>query len=323
MTSGNDFQHHDWVLQKTGATQIISFHLVQALWNGYGQLIRLGLRGGSKDSDILKLVQPPRLTEQTPSDKRKRRSYEVEMNWYGSGAKLCDDDSCRVAHCFAAEVVDEEALILLEDLAAAGFVCGSVPGIEETKSGLRWLANFHARFLGPKPEGLWEQGTYWHLATREEEWHKMPECALKEEAKALDGLLRGARYQSLVHGDAKPPNFCWNPNRQAAAFDFQYVGLGCGIRDVALFLDRCLGKEGCRKSDQEWLDKYFEYLRDAVSTLEPKLDFSDLEQEWRTLFPVAWSDYNRFKLGWGAPPELDPYSEHQLRLALEVVHSKP
>ena len=31
------------------------------------------------------------------------------------------------------------------------------------------LAELHARFLGEAPEGLWSEGSYWHLATRLDE----------------------------------------------------------------------------------------------------------------------------------------------------------
>ena len=57
------------------------------------------------------------------------------------------------------------------------------------------------------------------------------------EAPELDRRLRAARFQTLVHGDAKPANFCFDARRGAvAAVDFQYVGGGCGMKDVAYLL---------------------------------------------------------------------------------------
>lgn len=34
--------------------------------------------------------------------------------------------------------------------------------------------------------------------------------------------------------------------------------------------------------------------------LPPTIDKTALEAEWRELFPLAWTDYYRFELGWGS-----------------------
>lgn len=39
--------------------------------------------------------------------------------------------------------------------------------LARARAGLEWLARFHACFWQQTlPEGLWRQGTYWHLSTR-------------------------------------------------------------------------------------------------------------------------------------------------------------
>ena len=43
---------------------------------------------------------------------------------------------------------------------------------------------------------------------------------LKTYAAELDGLLRGAMYKTLLHGDAKPDNFCFGIHDSVAAVDF-------------------------------------------------------------------------------------------------------
>gem|GEM_PF-6732341 len=61
----------------------------------------------------------------------------------------------------------------------------------------------------------------------------------------VDRLLGQARFQTLVHGDAKHDNFCLAARANgAAAVDFQYVGRGPGIKDVAYFLASCLTPSG-------------------------------------------------------------------------------
>lgn len=282
--------NYDWVLRHTGARAVTSVSLIQELWGGCGQLLRVHLHDSS--SVVLKHVEPPAGT--SAGDQRKRHSYEVEWHWYRGPAQRCDE-SCRVARCLAAE----GPYLLLEDLIHAGFERIRPPREEHVKQGLRWLAHFHARFLGERPAGLWEEGTYWHLATRQDEWRRMPAGPLKDHAEELDRRLREARFQTVVHGDAKPSNFLWG-TQAAAAVDFQYVGVGCGIRDVAYFLD-C-----CSAHGPEWLDLYFETLQAGP----------ELEREWRALFPVAWSDYARFYQGWAGSSKLDAFSQRQLELAL-------
>lgn len=238
------------------------------------------------------------------------------MAFYQQAAPLLEN-SCRVARCHGTKTVGEGYLLLFEDLDEAGFRGCHRPGPEQTRAGLRWLANFHARFLDREIPGTWEQGGYWHLETRRSEWESMPAGSLKEMAGALDRCLRAARYQTLMHGDPKPPNFTWHASEGAAAVDFQYCGRGCGIRDVALFIDRCVGRGNCARLAASWLEVYFEFLGDAMEQNGQGSHSGALTKEWRALFPVAWSDYCRFALGWGSSKTLDPYSLRQVELAAE------
>lgn len=291
-----------WVLAQTGARALTEIIPLQRLWGGYGHLLRLGLDGAAWPSVILKQVEPPPGRDSL-SDRRKVRSYEVERSWYLGPARQCEE-SCRVARCLGAD----DSRLLLEDLEQAGYR----PGTPRLEDGLRWLASFHARFLGQSPEGLWDQGTYWHLATRPDEWQRLPDGPLKAAAATLDARLRSTRFPTLVHGDAKPSNFCWG-EPGGAAVDFQYVGPGCGIRDVAYFMDCCLGEVGCLQQSDTWLDFYFDRLRQALGNPD---FFPELESEWRGLFCVAWSDFCRFEQGWRGPAPLGPFTLEQLRLAL-------
>jgi len=329
----------DWLLRKTGAQAITEINRVQQLWGGYGELLRVGLSGSpGPTSVILKRVVPPGQTiygssglpgqtnhqsclprsRESSSDQRKSRSYEVEQAWYQGEALKCKD-CCRLAQCYAADTVGDARLLLLEDLFEAGFRPVRPPGMQEIRGGLGWLARFHARFLGARPEGLWQQGNYWHLDTRQEEYRRMPEGPLKQLAVQLDRRLKEAHYQTLLHGDAKPANFCWDATGTAAAVDFQYVGPGCGIQDVAYFLDCCLDEPGCEVAAAQWLDFYFSQLREALDLNGHGSVVSSLEQEWRGLYPVAWSDYGRFYQGWAPGGVLGGYSQMQLSRAQAAV----
>ena len=113
-----------------------------------------------------------------------------------------------------------------------------------------WLAHFHATFMGETPDGLWEVGSYWHLDTRPDELEALDDVHLKQAAGEIDALLRAARFQTFVHGDAKLANFCFSEDgTQVAAVDFQYVGGGCGMKDVAYFIGSCLYEEDCERHE--------------------------------------------------------------------------
>ncbi len=135
-------------------------------------------------------------------------------------------------------------------------------------------------------------------------------------------LLSGARHQTLVHGDAKLANSCFSPEgtsslSRVAAVDFQYVGGGCGMKDVAYFLGSCLDEAECEAREGELLDLYFDLLGSALGRLQPDVDAASVEREWRALFPVAWTDFHRFLKGWSPGHwKIHSYSE---RVAREVL----
>lgn len=226
------------------------------------------------------------LVQTDVSHARKCRSYDVEVEFYRSFAPRCTDS--RVAKLVGHRASKGEWLVVLEDLDDAGFSERRRDPIgSELDACLRWLARFHACFLGARPEGLWKTGTYWHLDTRREELAAMRDDALRARAPELDRKLREARFQTLVHGDAKPDNFCFSKS-EVAAVDFQYVGGGCGMKDVAYLLHGA-----SRRIEEQTLTTYFRCLREAVDT-----DTDALETEWRALYPVAREDFERFLDGW-------------------------
>lgn len=299
---------------------------VQSLWGGYGELRRAQLTGAALPSAMVKIVSPPVLRElghdprQLRSHHRKLRSYEVELAFYRNIAGQCGE-RCRVPALLFGAANEGQLLFVLEDLDAAGFPVRRTHCTDaEIAACLAWLAAFHARFMGVAPGGLWKVGTYWHLATRPDELAVLESLELRRAAPRIDQRLNGARFRSLVHGDAKLENFCFSATGlEVAAVDFQYTGGGIGMKDVAYLLSSCLASAACEREIPRHLDTYFAALR-AELERHAQLPLSDivlLEREWRELFPWAWVDFHRFLLGW-APgcTEGDRYSE---RLTSEVL----
>ena len=144
------------------------------------------------------------------------------------------------------------------------------------------------------------------------------DVALSAAAAAIDSKLKASPFQTLVHGDAKLANFCFSSDGESvAAVDFQYVGGGCGIKDVAYFIGSCFGDEECQAQVPGLLDFYFERLRVTIVEREVAVDAEALEADWRSLYPFAWTDFHRFLKGWSPGHwKIHSYSE---RLAQEVL----
>lgn len=240
---------------------------IQTLWGGYGEVRRVRLDDGS--TVVVKHVDA---RDEKPSvgHDRKCRSYDVEKCFYERYAPRCDD-TCRVPRLLRARSSDAQWLFVLEDLGRR-----RAPRLEQC---VAWLAAFHARFLGVAPDGLWPNGTYWHLATRAEELAVLDDERLRRQAAILDEKLRCCTHRTLVHGDAKLPNF-QIANGVVAAVDFQYVGGGAGVQDLAYLLYEEPGED-------DLVERYFALLR-----------LPHVEREWRDLYPIARDDFRRFLLGW-------------------------
>jgi hypothetical protein len=305
------------ILQTTGASSLIEKEVIQELWSGYGKIMRVGLENASVESVVVKHVQlpgnknHPRGWNTEIGHQRKVKSYEVETTWYKTYSK---HSAARLPQCLAIEVQDDEVLMVLEDLDEAGYPLRKRAVVwEEIAECLGWLAQFHASYLEKVPEGLWEVGTYWHLATRPQELAVLDDQRLRNAASAIDKKLNTCTYKTFVHGDAKLANFCFAPNGQVAGVDFQYVGGGCGMKDVAYFIGSCLDEKASERLEAQILDTYFERLQSELKERNEAL-----EREWRSLYRVAWADFHRFLKGWSPGHwKINSYSE---RVTAEVIN---
>lgn len=306
---------------------------LQALWSGYGEIARY-YSPKLTTSVIVKSVSPPKKINHprgwhsSVGHARKLASYKVEACFYQHYARYCPP-ACYVPQMIAFTTENDTAesqTLVIEDLLHAGFDDNEFTlALDDIKVVIRWLANFHGKFLGNAAEGLWETGSYWYLATRQNEYNKMQNCQLKKAASFIDDTLNNARYKTIIHGDAKIANFCFgagqgsyldnaskSPLKQVAAVDFQYVGKGVGVKDLAYFLGSCLIDSDLTSLHAELLDDYFDTLSEVCQTYQPNVNFSDLEQEWRKLYAFSCADFHRFLLGWS--PEhhkINPYLQSQ------------
>lgn len=306
------------ILETTGATELSSMETIQHLWSDYGRIIRVVLKNASVKSVVVKHVQlsdgrdHPRGWSSDYGHQRKVKSYEVETAWYRLYSK---SSRSRLPDCLGIYTTENEVLIILEDLNEAGYNLRKQSlSWDDLSACLEWLARFHASYLGQYPEGLWEQGTYWHLATRPQELEVLSDQTLKETAPLIDAKLRNCEFKTFVHGDAKLANFCFGESGQVAGLDFQYVGGGCGMKDVAYFVGSCLSDAECERLESDILDNYFQQFHQEFD-----VPITALEAEWRSLYHVAWADFHRFLKGWSPGHwKLNSYSE---RVTQKVINN--
>ena len=147
----------------------------------------------------------------------------------------------------------------------------------------------------------------------------MDDQALKGSAAAIDRILKDCQYQTLVHGDAKLANFCFSRDgSQVAAVDFQYVGGGCGMKDLAYFVGSCFRDDESEKMERVILDFYFAEIDRFLTGMGSEVGGDQLEADWRPMYRVAWADFHRFMKGWSPGHwKLSDYSERVTREVLE------
>lgn len=308
----------NFILENTGATGIIATETIQSLWSGYGEMLKVSLKNAQADSVVVKDIHltrndnHPRGWNSNIGHERKLKSYHVEKYWYENYAALSKG---RLPSCLGVEETPDRIFILLEDLDESGFPLRKQKlSWKEYTACLKWLAQFHVSFLDYDPKGLWSIGTYWHLDTRPNELEALEDDDLKAVARKIDTKLNQCEHKTFVHGDAKLANFCFSKNGEVAGVDFQYVGGGCGMKDVAYFTGSCLEEYECEKFEDQILDTYFAYFHEALG-----FENRELEKEWRSLFKIAWADFYRFLKGWS--PEHWKINSYSERITKDVIKS--
>ncbi|KAL2853554.1 hypothetical protein BJX68DRAFT_233181 [Aspergillus pseudodeflectus] len=178
---------------------------------------------------------------------------------------------------------------------------------------------------GAEVEGaLWLNGGYTYLATRRSEYASLVEDTYSEWTDALCRPLEGSGLsvaemaavfltpcgrpiESYIHGDVKSENLFTTENGdEVAFFDFQYVGLGLGVCDLAkLFtcsvpLHMLVEGDGplseqleMGNGEKDLLDYYrMSLLQDDGGEFYP---WETFKRHWET----ALVDWCRFQASWG------------------------
>ena len=246
-----NYEFKNYLLKATKSSACEEIEIIQGLWSGYGKISRYQLIGSAIKTVVVKHIslnhveQHPRGWNSEYSHNRKVKSYEVETHWYEQWNQRCTDE-CPVPEFLGSYAEGKNQWIILEDLNQNYPLRKEQLDFSGVKVCLKWLANFHGIFLNEKPTDLWEVGTYWNLSTRPDEFEKIEHSILKSKAHRIDEVLNECIYQTIIHGDAKLANFCFSEDGlKVAAVDFQYVGGGCGMKDVAYFLGSCLSGSEC------------------------------------------------------------------------------
>ncbi|PYH42870.1 uncharacterized protein BP01DRAFT_359103 [Aspergillus saccharolyticus JOP 1030-1] len=172
--------------------------------------------------------------------------------------------------------------------------------------------------------GLWLNGGYTYLATRRKEYAALVDDVDSEWSEALcstnEGFAAsvaemvatvltpaGRSMESYIHGDVKSENlFTTAAGEEVAFFDFQYVGLGLGVCDLAK-LFTCSVPLGMLVDDEEDLPEQLpmrvgekqllEAYRRRLLRGQPSelYDWDTFRRHWES----ALVDWCRFQASWG------------------------
>lgn len=111
------------------------------------------------------------------------------------------------------------------------------------------------------------------------------------------------QYETLIHGDVKSENlFTSASGSEVAFFDFQYVGLGLGVCDLAKLFTCSVPESLLTSQIKSHLDmqqgerQLLEYYREILEGISGrKYPWEELVLHWKT----ALVDWHRFQVSWG------------------------
>ncbi|KAJ3559117.1 hypothetical protein NPX13_g9584 [Xylaria arbuscula] len=117
-------------------------------------------------------------------------------------------------------------------------------------------------------------------------------------------IPRGREHESLIHGDVKSENlFTTHSGTEVAFYDFQYVGLGYGVCDLAKLFTCSVPLDMLTEDDQSaelpmgagersLLERY---RANMLAGTDKTYDWDTFVRHWET----ALVDWLRFQASWG------------------------
>jgi hypothetical protein len=273
------------------------------LWGDCGAVIKAEVNeqlAVIKYSCIPTTIKHPHISQTPFAKARKAKSYCVERSFYQR--YVCHlPCSTLTPELLLADQNGAENILVFKDFSVQGFHAVTEVDLDSLKQVIAWLARFHATFIWcdnePEHINLWQQGGYWHLATRPDEFENMAQSDIKFNATKLEDILVNQTFKTLIHGDAKLANFAIN-GHSVIGYDFQYVGKGVGLQDIMLLFTSVFDSEQLYLYEKPLLAFYFSELNSALENKFEQDMRSEIEHQWRRIWPVIWSDFYRFLLGW-------------------------
>jgi hypothetical protein len=282
---------------------------IASLWAGMGWIVCLKCQktNGDTKTVIVKHIQCS--NPKSFGDRRKAASYQVEVSFYAS--EYCKDLAKLGICCqglYAEDAGNGDITILMDPLPnqSLHYMAGDV-----ARAAVRSVARLHCYFWGNDradsavQNGLAEQGTYWYLDTRPDEYDSMSNSGLsgklKKAALQIDRALKGHKYQTICHGDLKACNMSLSSNPLYVTFvDFQYIGKACPAKDLAYLF--CCGldvdDDFVERQEIELLQLYIDELYANDVGRGNKAPLPTL-QGLKIALDLAYCDLYRWMLGWG------------------------
>jgi len=299
--------------------------VITSLWSGCGEIARYKLDEKScvvKSINVPKHIEHPRIKQSQFAINRKQQSYEVEFTWYRDYSSLLPVQS-RALECFNTINYKQLFALVFADFKEHGYDNATCCP-EHILAIIKWLAYLHAFNLDSQADGLWQQGNYWHLSTRPDEFEKITEDELKQAAPIIASKIQDCPFQTLIHGDAKLANFAINHQTlDVLGYDFQYVGKGIGTVDLMYFLGSCLDEKTLITDANKYTALYYEHLGDAINYFEKSCDAQSVIEQWQSLWPDAWADFYRFLVGWSPCHwKINSYMLNQYQAVIQKINRK-
>jgi aminoglycoside phosphotransferase (APT) family kinase protein len=236
---------------------------------------------------------PPTLIIKLASHSRRARQVAVQEDAYATEyrfyTELAPDLPVAVPRCHAAAYDPGTGFycLVLEDVAVAQLPADGPFSLDRqaASQAIRALARLHAYQPAGGPGRLpWlahrepiiasAQGAALALALTS----RFLELPLPDDSVARAcGRLRGAADRDdgaaaatacLVHGDFRTENLIWAPDGMTI-LDWQTVGLGPGLADLAYFVGTSVSDEARNGRHDELLDEYLDSIAEAGVAIEP------------------------------------------------------